>query len=100
MQLLLIRHLAQSGVGSFEVQRVDGRGTKTTSAVELTDPLSINLGGSNLTLGHELAWYLESYLDHPYGPNQTRAERVQVALREWGVRTFEALFGQGQARDF
>jgi hypothetical protein len=100
MQRLLIRHRGEAEGLGFEVQRVDNRGAKSAPPVELIDPLGVKLGGSDLTLGHELAWYLESYLDLPTGPNAARAERVLAALRTWGQRSFETLFGQGQARDF
>jgi hypothetical protein len=95
---MLIRHRAD-GAG-FEVQRVESRGAKAASVVALLDPLRSKLAGSDLDLGHELAWYLEHYLDLPTGPNETRAERVQTALRNRGRDAFDALFGQGQARDF
>lgn len=98
MQRLLIRHTGD-GVG-FEVQRVDNRGSKPAPGVTLVDPLGEKLGGTDLTLGHELAWYLENYLDLPAGPNVDRAVRLLAALRQWGQQSFEALFGQGQARDF
>ena len=100
MQRLVIRHQPGEAGGGFEVQRVDGRGAKCAPAVQLEDPLSRVLPGSDVRLGGELAWYLESYLDYPFGPNEQRAERVPAALRAWGQRAFEALFGQGQARDF
>lgn len=100
MQYLLIRHRSESAGCGFEVQRVEGGRSKSASVVELTDPLRLQLGGSDLDLGHELAWYLESYLDLPIGPNVQRAERVQTALRDWGRQSFELLLGQGQARDF
>ena len=100
MSLLLIRHQSAAAALSFEVQRLDGRSAKAAPAVVLDDPLSRKLGGSDLDLGHELAWYLESYLDLPTGPNEARADRVQAALREWGRQSFDVLFGQGQARDF
>jgi hypothetical protein len=58
------------------------------------------LGDTQLKLGEELAWYLENFLDYPFGPNERRAERVTGALRDWGREAFEALFGAGQARDF
>ncbi|WP_243745983.1 tetratricopeptide repeat protein [Tahibacter aquaticus] len=58
------------------------------------------LPGTAQRLGEELTWYLESYLDYPFGGSVIRAERVQSALSEWGERAFDALFGHGQARDF
>lgn len=97
---LLIRHRPDVAAGRFEIQRVDGRGSKAAPVVVVDDPLSRKLGNSDLDVGHELAWYLESYLDLPIGPNTARADRVQAALREWGHATFDALFGHGQARDF
>jgi tetratricopeptide (TPR) repeat protein len=100
MQRLLIHHRAEPGGVAFEVQRVDSRGAKAAPAVVLTDPLSLKVGGTDLDLGHELAWYLESYLDLPTGPNGPRSERAQAALQAWGRQSFDTLFGQGQARDF
>lgn len=99
MQRLVIRHRGAESGGGFEVQRVDGRGAKTAPAVPLDDPLSRALPDTAARLGEELVWYLESYLDYPYGPHQNRAERVQAALQCWGEETFTTLFGQGQARD-
>lgn len=100
MQHLLIRHRAGTEAYGFEVQRVVGGRAKAAPVVVLTNPLSQHLAGSNLDLGHELAWYLESYLDLPTGPNEARAQRVQGALRAWARHSFDLLFGNGQARDF
>jgi tetratricopeptide (TPR) repeat protein len=97
---LLIRHRDEPGSLHFEVQRVDSRGAKAAAPVALSDPLRVHLGESDLMLGHELTWYLESYLDLPTGPHVQRAERVLAALRQWGRASFETLFGRGQARDF
>jgi hypothetical protein len=100
MHRLLIRHQPQVAGLYFEVQRVDSKGARSAPQVALTDPLAVVLGGSDLTLGHELAWYLEHYLDLPTGPNQARAERVQQALRQWGQQSFDTLFNHGQAHGF
>jgi tetratricopeptide (TPR) repeat protein len=97
MHRLLIRH---AGGLEFEVQRVDGRGAKSAPKVELIDPLGLTLGGTEYTLGHELAWYLEAYLDLPTGPNEMRADRVLAALKQWGQESFLTLFDRGQARNF
>lgn len=97
----LVIHQEPAGTGyRFAVQRVDANGVKAAPVVELADPLSQTLGSTDYSLGMELSWYLESYLDYPFGPNQQRAERITAALRAWGQQTFERLLGQGQARDF
>lgn len=100
MSRLVIRLRPETSGLAFGVQRVDSAGAKAAPTVELVDPLALKLAGSDLDLGHELAWYLESYLDLPSGPNVTRAERVCSALQDWGRRSFDVLFGHGQARDF
>jgi tetratricopeptide (TPR) repeat protein len=100
MQRLVLKHRSGDAAWTFEVQRADDYGIKTAPAVIVEDPLSLPLPDTAARLGPELAWYLENYLDYPYGGSVIRAERVQKALREWGERTFNALLGQGQARDF
>ena len=100
MHRIAVRQEAASGSFRFCVQRVGSGGVKSAPAVEVADPLSRVLGQTDLRLGDELSWYLESYLDYPYGPNVERAERVTQALREWGTQAFDTLFGEGQARDF
>jgi len=100
MHTLVIRQDPAGSGFRFAVQRVGSGGIKGTPAVEVADPLSRVLGETELKLGSELSWYLEHYLDYPFGPNQQRAERVTDALRAWGTQAFQALFGEGQARDF
>ena len=59
MPSLLIRHRGNAesaDAAEFEVQRVDARGARAAPLVKLTDPLSRKLAGSDLDLGHELAW--------------------------------------------
>ncbi|MBK7001351.1 MAG: tetratricopeptide repeat protein [Rhodoferax sp.] len=97
---LIIRHEPGANSLRFAVQRVDANGARSAPAVELTDPLAQVLEGTELRLGPELAWYLESYLDYPFGPNQQRAERVLEALGQWGRQAFGLLFGAGQAHGF
>lgn len=97
---LIIRHEPGANSLRFAVQRVDANGARSAPAVELTDPLAQVLEGTELRLGPELAWYLESYLDYPFGPNQSRAERVIKALGQWGRQAFDLLFGAGQAHGF
>jgi hypothetical protein len=84
----------------FSVQRISATAVKAAPGVELADPLQRVLGETELKLGDELVWYLEKFLDYPFGPNERRAERVTEALRGWGKEAFGTLFGSGQARDF
>ena len=84
----------------FCVRRVDDRDARSAPMVDLPDPATTVLGDTSLTLGGELAWYLEQYLDSPFGPHERRRDRVLVSLRDWGRQAFARLFGQGQARDF
>ena len=98
MHSLAIRHEGKSGL-RFTVQRL-GALFRSAKTVELADPMVRRLGETQLAFGSELAWYLELYLDYPFGPNVARAERVLAALRAWGEEAFAALFGAGQARDF
>jgi tetratricopeptide (TPR) repeat protein len=97
---LVVRHEAGSEGYRFVVQRVSGSSVKAAPGVVLSDPLPRQLEPTQYTLGQELAWYLESYLDYPFGPNEQRAQRVTDALRCWGTEAFKVLFDTGQARDF
>ena len=99
MQMLRIGHLGEvNGKPQFQVQRADG---KTAAPVCLTPPDTICVKGrpqSNLLL--DLSWYLEKFLDLPYGGNLDVAERVKDAIRDWGIDIFNQLFGAGRARDW
>ena len=98
---LTIRHEGgRSGPFRFCVERLGPDGLERTASVTIDDPLSQPLGDTDLRLGPELAWYLESYLDYPFGPNGERAERLTQALRAWGEKCFAALFGEGRAQQF
>jgi tetratricopeptide (TPR) repeat protein len=100
MQQLTIRHAASGEQRLFTVERLRTGGVKVAPPVEVADPERWAIAGSSAKLLPELAWYLESYLDYPFGPNEERAERVIQALNAWGRGAFEALFGEGQGRDF
>ncbi|QBE65800.1 tetratricopeptide repeat protein [Pseudoduganella lutea] len=100
MQKLEIRHDPEGDGFHFRVQRILPDSIREAAAVAVADPLALALSQTNSRLGDELTWYLEYYLDYPYGPNQQRAERVTTALKEWGIQAFNALFGQDKARDW
>lgn len=40
----------------------------------------------------ELRWYLEEYLDFPYGAERNRAEKVEARMNEWGESLFTQVF--------
>src|SRR4051812_39885914 len=47
----------------------------------------------------DLRWYLEEYMELPMGGATVRAARVELAIREWGQRLFDLVFGIGDHRD-
>ena len=42
----------------------------------------------------ELRWYLEEYLDFPYGGERDRAQQVEKKMTEWGESLFKQIFIQ------
>src|SRR3990172_5834440 len=57
------------------------------SPISITDPLSSNDR-------KELRWYLEEYLEFPYGAERDRAQRVVRNLEHWGSALFSQVFSQ------
>jgi hypothetical protein len=47
----------------------------------------------------ELRWYLEDYLQAPFGVWEQRGPRIQAGLAGWGAAVFASVFGPGPARD-
>lgn len=47
----------------------------------------------------DLRWYLEDYLETPFGVYEDRGAEVQQQLKDWGAATFQSLFATGPARD-
>jgi tetratricopeptide (TPR) repeat protein len=47
----------------------------------------------------ELRWYLEDYLQAPFGVYEDRGPGVAARLASWGQAVFGAVFGLGPARD-
>ncbi|MEU7055106.1 tetratricopeptide repeat protein, partial [Streptomyces sp. NPDC046197] len=62
------------------------------------DPVALvwPLDGSVL---EELRWYLEKYLQSPFGVYGERGSQAAAQLPRWGEQVFEAVFGAGPARD-
>ncbi|MBI3270571.1 MAG: tetratricopeptide repeat protein [Planctomycetes bacterium] len=48
----------------------------------------------------DLRWYLEDFMDLPDGGALVRAERVERAMEDWGRRLFDAVFKDGDNREF
>src|SRR5215471_19978948 len=47
----------------------------------------------------DLRWYLEDYLQAPFGVWEQRGPRIQADLAGWGAAVFASVFGPGPARD-
>jgi hypothetical protein len=47
----------------------------------------------------DLRWYLEDYLQAPYGVWEDRGPAVRGKLEGWGEQVFGSVFGGGPARD-
>lgn len=59
-------------------------------------PLAWPLGRADL---EELRWYLEDYLEAPFGVYEERGLQTAGQLREWGERIFDVAFSAGPRRD-
>jgi len=55
--------------------------------VSYTDPLSVEDREA-------LRWYLEEYLQFPYGAERFKAEQVEKKMKEWGKSIFEQIFAK------
>jgi tetratricopeptide (TPR) repeat protein len=47
----------------------------------------------------DLRWYLEDYLQAPFGVWEQRGPQIQDGLAGWGAAVFASVFGPGPARD-
>jgi tetratricopeptide (TPR) repeat protein len=62
-------------------------------AVRIPSPYEWPVSGAGIeNLMVQLRWLLEVYLEHPFEPNITRAEKIEAALKTWGTVAFNALF--------
>ena len=96
---LQIHHTGnQNGSAMFEVIR--SMDMKRTAAVALPDPAEFPVEGHPAKqFLPELRWYLEDYLQFPYGVYPQLAECVAKTMQDWGALIFNALF-TGHARDW
>ncbi|MDE6641897.1 MAG: CHAT domain-containing protein, partial [Acetatifactor sp.] len=96
---LQIHHIGnQNGSAMFEVIR--SMDMKRTAAVALPDPTKFPVEGHPARqFLPELRWYLEDYLQTPFGVYPQLAECVAKTMQAWGALIFDALF-TGYARDW
>ncbi|MDE7176349.1 MAG: tetratricopeptide repeat protein [Lachnospiraceae bacterium] len=96
---LQIHHIGnQNGNAMFEVIR--SMDMKHTAAVALPDPAKFPVEEHPAKqFLPELRWYLEDYLQIPYGVFPQLAECVEKTMQAWGASIFDALF-TGYAQDW
>lgn len=94
-----IHHIENlDGPPKFEVIR--SMGTLHGEAVTLPDPTEFPVDGYPVKrLLPELRWYLEDYLQNPFGVYPQLAESIAKTMQAWGTSVFDALF-TGHARDW
>ena len=94
-----IHHIENQGGGAlFEVIR--STDMKRTAPVLLPDPAEVPVKGHpSRKFLPELRWYLEDYLQSPFGAYPQLAECITETMRAWGAEIFDALFA-GYARDW
>lgn len=80
-------HITDSGNGVVEVswRRGDAIPRRYPSLIPFANPLSPKDR-------NELRWYLEDYLQFPYGAEAYRARLVEQEMAEWGESLFEQVF--------
>ena len=94
-----IHHIGnQDGIAMFEVIR--SMDMKRTAAVALPDPAKFPVEGHPAKqFLPALRWYLEDYLQIPFGVYPQLAACVAKTMQAWGTLIFDTLF-TGYARDW
>ena len=84
-------HIVDLGGGQIEVGWRRGNDIPGHySPLPFEDPLRVEDRG-------ELRWYLEEYLQFPYGAEESRARRVEDKMAEWGEALFAQVFPKAEA---
>ena len=84
-------HVVDLGVGQIEVGwRRGNEIPRHYSPLPFEDPLSSEDR-------RELRWYLEEYLQFPYGAEESHARRVEEKMGEWGEALFSQVFPKVEA---
>jgi tetratricopeptide (TPR) repeat protein len=92
MNTLLIRQVESGDPPKFQV--ICPQDSRSSETAAILSPVGFPVEGRpDSSLMHELRWYLEGFLDYPFPPDTEHAERVQDALRKWGMEAFNRLFG-------
>ena len=96
MELQICHVGDQNGAPLFSVVRSGD--LKRTDSVSLPSPVSFPVGdGAERGLLPRLRWYLEGYLQAPFGAYRQSAQAVAETLQAWGGAVFDRLFvGQAQ----
>ena len=96
MELQICHVGDQNGAPLFSVVRSGD--LKRTAPVSLPSPVSFPVGdGAERGLLPRLRWYLEGYLQAPFGAYRQSAQAVAETLQAWGGAVFDRLFvGQAQ----
>lgn len=68
---------------------------KGVSQDDVSKPFTFALSSDDR---EHLRWYLEDFMDFPYGGSVARAERVQDRLVEWGRALFDHVLGDAWGR--
>lgn len=98
MELQIHHTCNQNGSTMFEV--IHSMDMKRTAAVALPDPAKFPVEGRPAKqFLPELRWYLENYLQSPFGVYPQLAECVAKTMQVWGAILFDTLF-TGYARDW
>lgn len=85
-------HITDLGNGCVQVSSRYGDAIprQHLSPIPFSDPL-------NEQDKSELRWYLEEYLQFPYGAERWRAEQVERKMAEWGESLFSQIFFKRQS---
>ena len=96
MHTLMIKHLRDL---EFDLVRLSD--TKSAPTATLVSPYGFPIEGRPHTeLMADLRWYLEKFLVNPFDPDTHTAERLLMALKQWGTQAFDALFAKRPGADF
>ena len=90
---LIIQHIRDTQPPTFHLL---GSGSfRESGPVVVPSPSGFPVKGRpHSDMMRELRWYLEDFLEYPYEPEVSHANRVKEALRDWGKEVFAAFFGR------
>ena len=83
VEALEIHHLSEAG--QVQLGWTSGNGRQTAPPVAFQNPLADSDYG-------EIGWYLQEYLDYPFGAASARAEAIETGLGSLGRVLFQTIF--------